>query len=105
VQCCPGNYRDLPAPRRPAFLDLLDSLPRGARRYDVVLSEEGGRFYHAGNRYQVIQLDDDVPIDVPENFMWMTLGQMGTLVRHSRYLNIQARSVMCSLHSLWATGS
>jgi oxidase EvaA len=105
VQCCPGNYRDLPATRRPAFLDLLDSLPRGARRYDVVLSEEGGRFYHAGNRYQVIQLDDDVPIDVPENFMWMTLGQMGTLVRHSRYLNIQARSVMCSLHSLWATGS
>ncbi|GAA0639158.1 NDP-hexose 2,3-dehydratase family protein [Kutzneria viridogrisea] len=102
VQCCPGNYRDLPKAQQPAFLDLLDTLPKSALRYDVVLSEEGGRFYHASNRYQVFEVGDEVPVAVPENYIWMTLGQMGTLVRHSRYLNVQARSMMCSLHSLWA---
>jgi oxidase EvaA len=105
VQCCPSNYRDLPPTRQPPFLNLIESLPSGARRYDVVQSEEGGRFYHASNRYQVIELPNDVPVRVPENFIWMTLGQMTVLVQHSRYLNVQARSMMCSLHSLWAVKS
>jgi oxidase EvaA len=69
-------------------------------RYDQVLSEEGGRFYHALTRYQIIEVGDDVPLDVPSNFCWMTVRQLVDLLRHGHYLNIEARSLLACLHGL-----
>ena len=54
VQCIPDNYRHLPAEARPALLDLVLEAPNEAILFDAVLSEEGGRFYHARSRYLVV---------------------------------------------------
>jgi oxidase EvaA len=70
-------------------------------RYDAILSEEGGRFYHAQTRYRVIEVGEDFPIDVPENFRWVTVRQLMSLLRHGHYLNIEARSLLACVHSLW----
>jgi dTDP-4-dehydro-6-deoxy-alpha-D-glucopyranose 2,3-dehydratase len=102
VQCTVSNYEDLPASGRPPYLDEVLSAPRSRIRYDALLSEEGGRFYHAQNRYQVIEVGDDFPVPVGPDFRWMTLYQLVELLRHSHYLNVQARSLVASLHSLWA---
>ncbi|MEU5553651.1 NDP-hexose 2,3-dehydratase family protein [Micromonospora sp. NPDC047793] len=81
---------------------LHDVLAAGSARtrYDAVLSEEGGRFYHALTRYQVVEVGDDVPIEVPPNYCWITVRQLGDLLRHGHYLNIEARSLLACLHSL-----
>jgi oxidase EvaA len=70
-------------------------------RYDTVLSEEGGRFYHAQTRYRVVEIGGDFPIEVPDNYCWMTLRQLIDLVRHGHYVNIEARSLLACVHSLW----
>ncbi|WP_189932665.1 NDP-hexose 2,3-dehydratase family protein [Streptomyces sulfonofaciens] len=70
-------------------------------RFDTVLSEEGGRFHHAQTRYQIIEAPQDFPLDVPEGFCWMTVRQLMELLRHGHYLNVEARSLLACLHSLW----
>lgn len=85
----------------PPFLDYVSNAPPGRIRYDTILSEEGGRFYHARNRYVIVEADEDFPVDVPPDFQWLTLDQIMTLVRHSYYFTIQARTLIACLHSLW----
>ena len=101
VQCMPGNTEDMPAQRRPPYLALVLSADPTRIRYDVVQSEEGGRFYHATNRYQVIDVGEDVPLDVPDDFRWMTVRQITDLLEYSNYVNIQARSLLAGLHTTW----
>jgi oxidase EvaA len=73
----------------------------GARsRFDTMLSEEGGRFYHALTRYQIVEVGADVPTEVPPNYCWMTVRQIMDLMRHGHYFNIEARSLLACLHSL-----
>jgi oxidase EvaA len=70
-------------------------------RFDTVLSEEGGRFYHALTRYRIVEVDDDFQCDSPAVYRWLTVRQLTDLVRHGHYLNVEARSLLACLHSLW----
>jgi oxidase EvaA len=97
VHLLPGTDPDaLPDP----FLRDVLAAGSARTRFDTVLSEEGGRFYHALTRYRVVEVGADVPIDVPPNYCWMTVRQLGDLLRHGHYLNIEARSLLACLHSL-----
>ncbi|MET9264980.1 NDP-hexose 2,3-dehydratase family protein [Amycolatopsis sp. NPDC004079] len=100
VQCAPENYEHLPPEARPAYLDDVLEAPPDAIRYDTVLSEEGGRFFQAQNRYLVIEVGDDEHEDVRQDFRWLTVHQLTALIRHSHYVNVQARSLVSCLHSL-----
>ncbi|MBP2329766.1 oxidase EvaA [Kibdelosporangium banguiense] len=73
----------------------------GQVRYDTVHSEEGGRFHHALTRYRVVEVGEEFPVEVPPNFCWLTVRQLMDLLRHGHYLNIEARSLLACVHSLW----
>ena len=95
----PENYDFLPGAARPRFLDdVLRPRPEQVR-FEAVLSEQGGRFFRGLNRYLIIETDADPVMEHPD-FRWMTLHQLVDLLRHSHYLNVQARSLVCCLHSL-----
>lgn len=100
VQCAPGNYEVLPEEARPRYLDTVLS-PAARVRFDTVLSEEGGRFLEARNRYLVVEADVEVADDDPE-YRWLTLAQFDDLLRHSFYVNIQARTLVLCLRGLAA---
>ncbi|MFI7306639.1 NDP-hexose 2,3-dehydratase family protein [Micromonospora aurantiaca] len=99
VQCIPQNFDPLPPDQRPRFLDDVLAARPDRIRFDTELSEEGGRFHRARNRYLVVETDVDAAGDLPD-FRWMTLHQLVDLLRHSHYLNVQARSLVACLHSL-----
>ncbi|MEV7279146.1 NDP-hexose 2,3-dehydratase family protein [Streptomyces sp. NPDC093111] len=94
VQCQPDNYRLLPDDRRPLFLDELLGAPPERVRFDCVHSEEGGRFYHAENRYLLVEVADTFPMEVPQDFAWVTLRQLTEFVRYGNHLNVEARSLL-----------
>ncbi|WP_143590845.1 NDP-hexose 2,3-dehydratase family protein [Thermoactinospora rubra] len=100
VSCIPDDYAKLPSLPRPPFLDAVLDAPAGRVRFDTVLSEEGGRFYHAQTRYMIVELGEDDPVPVPPDYRWMTLHQLAGLLRHSHYVNVQARTLIASLYSL-----
>ncbi|MGW0571787.1 NDP-hexose 2,3-dehydratase family protein [Streptomyces tauricus] len=104
VQCVPDSYSWLPPAARPRHLDEVLAAGPGRIRYEAVLSEEGGRFFHARNRYLIV--DSDLPEDLGHpDYRWLTMDQLTQLLRHSHYLNVQARSLVACWRGLEAAGS
>ncbi|SDJ21667.1 oxidase EvaA [Nonomuraea jiangxiensis] len=75
--------------------------PETRVRYDVELSEEGGRFHHARTRYLIAEVERDAVGDLSDDYRWVTTGQLQALLAHSRYLNIEARTLLGCLQTLW----
>jgi dTDP-4-dehydro-6-deoxy-alpha-D-glucopyranose 2,3-dehydratase len=100
VQCTPQNYDHLPPAAQPPFLELVRGDPPGRVLFDVELSEEGGRFYHARSRYLIIEMDDGFAADDRPGFRWLTLPQITGLLRHPHYVNVQARTLVACLRAL-----
>jgi NDP-hexose 2,3-dehydratase len=101
VQCQPGRVLALPPERRPRYLDAVLGAPPERIIHDSVQSEEGGRFHHASNRYLIVDVSDDFPNDVPEDFVWVSVAQLGELLQHSNYLTIEARTLLTALRATW----
>jgi oxidase EvaA len=63
--------------------------------YDVVLSEEGGRFYHEQNRNIIIDIEPElIP---PPGYWWCTYRTLNELVQINNILNIQLRTLLSLL--------
>jgi len=62
---------------------------------DVLQSEHGSWFFHKSNRNMLVETDEEVPAD--PDFVWLTLGQLGELLRFDNLVNMDARTVLaCS---------
>jgi dTDP-4-dehydro-6-deoxy-alpha-D-glucopyranose 2,3-dehydratase len=79
------------------FLDYFLNASTQQIRYCAVQSEEGGRFYHFLNRNMMIELDEADAIDLPENYIWMTLRQVLDFLKHG-YMNIDARTLLSCIN-------
>ncbi|MEV4636613.1 NDP-hexose 2,3-dehydratase family protein [Actinoplanes sp. NPDC049548] len=97
VQYTPENYAERPDGELPPFFDLVRDARPEQIRFDTELSEEGGRFYRARNRYLVVEVDEHLPVDVHQDYRWMTLFQLDHLLRHSHYVNVEARTLISAL--------
>ncbi|MFG3051483.1 NDP-hexose 2,3-dehydratase family protein [Kitasatospora sp. NPDC048239] len=97
VQCNPDNHPK----SRPRFLDEVLHAPGERILFDAVQTEEGGRFYRSENRYLLVDAGEDFPEDVPDDFCWVTAAQLTALQRHGYYVNVEARSLIACLQSLW----
>ncbi|MFE3170581.1 NDP-hexose 2,3-dehydratase family protein [Amycolatopsis sp. NPDC059090] len=97
VSCIPRNYDGVARQQWPLYLDtVLDADPSSVL-FDVVHSEEGGRFYHAEDRYTVIDVGEDFGIDTPRDYCWMTVEQLTAFVRYGNYVNVAARCLLSCL--------
>ena len=83
-------------PSAPRFLNLFHRPEPTWVRYDSEQSEEGGRFHHYRNRYMLLELPENYPIEPGEVHRWMTLGQMQQLLPHG-YFNIEGRNLLACL--------
>ncbi|MFC4374173.1 NDP-hexose 2,3-dehydratase family protein [Nocardia halotolerans] len=92
VQCVPSNWD-----QRPPYLELVLEASSDRVRYDVVHSEEGGRFLNAESRYMFVEAD--IPLEVPRGYCWATPAQLNWLAGHGHYLNVQARTLLSCLNA------
>jgi len=58
--------------------------------YDNILSDEGGRFYHAQIKYTAYKLKVNENIKLPMNYIWLSYNQMIDLIK-KRKIDIEAR--------------
>ncbi|MCO6412162.1 MAG: NDP-hexose 2,3-dehydratase family protein [Thiogranum sp.] len=99
LQFTPTNYEGADKRALPPFHDLVVNARPEQIRVDQLQSEEGGRFYHDQNRYQVVELPEDLELgELPENYAWMTLNQIKRLIRFNNYFNIEARGLLSCLN-------
>ena len=97
VQCLTGNVLDVKPEQRPPFVDYVLNAPQEQIKYDVLQSEEGGRFFREQNRNMIVEVGKDFPQEVPEHYTWMTLKQINNFLKFNNYLNIQARSILSAI--------
>jgi len=96
VQCLTGNYRDTLEGVLP-FLDYVLNIPKHQVIFDTLQSEEGGRFFREQNRNMLILAGNEIKVDLPDNYIWMTLNQLQTFIKYNNYINIQARTLISAI--------
>lgn len=70
------------------------SLNEGNVLLDVVLSEEGGRFYHEQNRNVIAICDKDDIVELPDEYIWVDYGTLNMLQQTCNNVNIQLRNLL-----------
>lgn len=97
VQCLTGNYRKGKNEYSIPYLEEVLNAPKERIWYSSYQSEEGGRFFQEQNLNTIVEVGDEFPVEVDENYCWMTLNQMLSFVTYNNYLNIAARSLLAAI--------
>lgn len=66
-------------------------------RYNVILSEEGGRFYHEQNYNIIIEIGKEELQYLPNGYFWVDYCTLNTLIQFNNCLNIQLRNLLSLL--------
>ncbi|MFY1678575.1 NDP-hexose 2,3-dehydratase family protein [Streptomyces sp. WMMC905] len=101
VHCRPAAHTGAHPEPAPPYLDTVLTAPTERIRYSSMLSEEGGRFHHAQNRYTLADVPDAFSEDVPEDYLWLTFAQLTELMAHSNYLDVELRTLVVCAHTLY----
>lgn len=94
VQCLTGNYREGQNEYSVPFIEYFLNPVNFKIIHKTLQSEEGGRFFKEQNLNMIIESPDDFPVEVPENYCWMTLSQLLLFMKFNNYLNIATRNLL-----------
>ncbi len=97
VQCLTGNYRVGSNEYSVKYINDVLNAPPEMILFDSMQSEEGGRFFNEQNRNLIVEVGEEFPLEVGENYCWMTLNQILRLIEFNNYLNIAARSLISAI--------
>lgn len=61
---------------------------------NVILSEEGGRFYHEQNRNIIVKIEECELEEIPDDYVWVDYGTLNYLSQVNNCLNIQLRNLL-----------
>ncbi|MCX5393912.1 NDP-hexose 2,3-dehydratase family protein [Streptomyces sp. NBC_00094] len=95
VQATRSNYTKVHKGSDVRYLEYFVDPRRGRVLADVLQSEHGSWFLRKANRNVLVETDDDVPPH--EDFRWLTLGQIGRLLRLDNLVNMDSRTVLAGL--------
>ena len=84
-----GNY--------PQFFEHFVDPGADSIRHDSWQSAEGGRFFQDVSRCLILEVDD-FDLNVPDNFRWLTLSQIQSLMRFSNVINGECRDLLSCIY-------
>lgn len=61
---------------------------------NVILSEEGGRFYHEQNHNVIVEISNDELQNISDDYIWVSYATLNYLVQVNNCLNIQLRNLL-----------
>jgi oxidase EvaA len=100
VQSQPAEHVDPLTGHRSPFLNTVRHADPAKIRYSARHCEEGGRFLRAESRYLVVEADEhEAPTQPPAGYRWVTPGQLASFARYSRYVNVQARTLLAAINT------
>ena len=97
VSVSPGKRAALLKESERVLLDAAERATGDAILVDCRQSEEGGRFYHDVNRYQIILDETLVAGRDGDDALWITLAQLRTLSTISSIVSIELRCILSLL--------
>jgi oxidase EvaA len=95
LQATRSNYTQVHGGARPKYLDYFLDRTHGRVLVDQLQSEQGLFFLRKRNRNVIVETGADVPVD--DQFRWMTLGQIKTLLNGAHTVNMDTRTVIAAI--------
>ncbi|WP_435807551.1 NDP-hexose 2,3-dehydratase family protein [Streptomyces bacillaris] len=92
VQATRSNYTKVHRGAGVKYLGHFLGEGRGRVLADVLQSEHGSWFLRKSNRNMIVETTEDVSAE--DDFCWLTLGQIGALLRRDNVVNMDARTVL-----------
>lgn len=93
VQATESNYKRAHEGKKTVYLEHFLSQSGSTVVFDQLQTEQGGRFYRKRNRNMLIETKED--IDVHDNYRWVSLNEIGSLLQIDNFVNMDSRSVLC----------
>lgn len=97
LQATSSNLSRAHGGKKPRFSEYFEDSGKGKVVVNVQHVEDPSRFYLKTNRCMIVEIPEDEDIEVPEDFIWVTLPQMKKLLKVDNAVNALARSVFGSL--------
>lgn len=95
LQATRSNYSRVHGGKLPAYIEYFTGQAPVKVLIDQLQSEQGSRFLGKRNQNMIVEPLGEV--DAGEEFRWMTLGQIKTLLRRNNLVNMDARSVLSTI--------
>lgn len=95
LQATKSNFSQVHKGRRPHFLEYFNGEKHVKVLVDHLQTEQGARFFRKRNRNIVIEINED--IELPDEFCWLTLGELKALLKEDNILNMDTRSVLSTI--------
>ena len=95
LQATKSNYTQVHRGEKPRYLEYFQNATKGQVLLDQLQSEQGSRFLRKRNRNIIIKINDE--INVHEDFIWLTLGQIKKLIQEDNLVNMDTRTVISGI--------
>jgi oxidase EvaA len=97
IQAKADEKANLIDPVQDIFNKYLNAANDGCILHDVMLSEEGGRFYHEQNRNIILKIPSEELRELPQGYFWLDYKTLLSLIQINNCLNIQLRNLISLL--------
>jgi oxidase EvaA len=104
VQATYSNYTCAHGGGLPLFLEHFIEPHPSRLLFSRLQTEDGGRFLFKSNRNMVVVAGDELPVELPRGFIWLTLRQIAALIRRDNLVNACTRSILSALLPVGAPG-
>ena len=94
LQATKSNYTQVHKGKKPSFLEYFNGERNVRILLDQLQSEQGARFLRKRNRNIIVELAEGEALEVPDNFIWATLGQLKELIKVDNLVNMDTRTVI-----------
>jgi oxidase EvaA len=99
LQATYSNLEQSHGGRQPHFAELfLDPKKYNCKiLFDQLMSEDGGRLYKKRNKGMIIEISENYSLTIKDNFCWLSLYQLKSLIKINSWVNPHVRSLISHL--------
>lgn len=97
LQSTVSNLRRAHGGSKSRFASFFENPAPGTVLYSKYQVEDGGRFYLKKNLNMLVRLPEDVPLSIPDDFLWITMPELKSLLQRENLVNIAVRSIISPL--------
>ena len=97
LQATFSNIKQAHEGKKPNFVDYFENPEKYNFKilFDAWLAEDGGRLNLKRNRGMLIEIDEKINIDIPnDNFIWLSLYQIKELLKEDAWISPHIRGIL-----------
>lgn len=97
LQATFSNLQRAHGGKKPRYAEYFEDPSKYKTIVNVEQVEDPSRFYLKTNRCMIVEIPEDEAIEVPEDFIWLTLPQIKQLLKVDNAVNALARAIFGSI--------